>query len=72
MKQYRGLLIFTGIFLVICAAAFIPFKLYWYALAALAAGILLFIILFIWLSVTAKKQQEVMDRVFRENDSAVA
>ena len=72
MKQYRGLLIFTAIFLIICAAAFIPFKLYWYALGTLIAGILLFVILFIWLALTARKQQEVMDRVFRENDSAVA
>ncbi len=72
MKQYQGLLIFVGVFTVVAAAAFIPFHLYWFALAALIAGILLFAVLFLWLTMISNRQQEKMDRVFRENDSAVA
>ena len=45
---------------------------YWFALSALLAGILLFASIFIWLRVISDRQQKRMDRVFRENDSAVA
>ena len=72
MKQYRGLLIFLGILLLAAAAAFVPFQMYWFALAALLFGIMVFAIVLAWLSVLNKRQQEHMDRVFRENDSVVA
>ncbi|MBR0426520.1 MAG: DHH family phosphoesterase [Clostridia bacterium] len=72
MKEYQGLLIFVGVFMTVVAAAFIPFGMYWFALSALLAGILLFASIFIWLRVISDRQQKRMDRVFRENDSAVA
>lgn len=72
MKQYQGLLIFVGVFVVVAAAAFIPFHLYWFALAVLVAGILLFAVLLLWLITISNRQEELMDRVFRENDSAVS
>ena len=71
MKQYRGLLIFLGVFLVAAAAALVPFRQYWAALTVLILGILLFGIVFLWLWMINDKQQKRMDRVFRENDSAV-
>ena len=72
MKQYQGYLIFLGVFLAVAAAVFIPFGQYWYALGVLLGGLVLFAVSLIWLSLIAQKQQERMDRVFRENDSAVA
>lgn len=71
MKQYRGLLIFLGVFLVAAAAVLVPFRQYWAALTVLILGILLFGIVFLWLWMINDKQQKKMDRVFRENDSAV-
>ena len=70
MKQYQGLLIFAGVFLTVAAAVFIPLHQYWFALGALIAGIILFVVLFLWLRVINGEQQAKMDRVFRENDSA--
>lgn len=72
MKQYQGLLIFSGVFLTAVAAAFIPFGMYWFALGVLIAGIILFAVLFLWLMSINTRQQERMDRVFRENDSCVS
>ena len=72
MKQYQGLLIFLGVFLLILTAAFIPLGMYWYALGMLIAGIILFAVLFLWLMRINTSQQEKMDRVFRENDSCVS
>ncbi|MBQ9187966.1 MAG: hypothetical protein IJ138_01445, partial [Clostridia bacterium] len=72
MKQYQGYLIFLGVFLALAAAVFVPFHQYWYALGVLLGGMVLFAVTLIWLSMISQKQQERMDRVFRENDSAVA
>lgn len=72
MKRYQGLLIFLGAFVLGAAAAFLPLRMYWFALTALVAGILLFAVTFLWLMQISNKEQRLMDRVFRENDSAVA
>ncbi|MBR0081155.1 MAG: DHH family phosphoesterase [Clostridia bacterium] len=72
MKRYQGLLIFLGAFVLVAAAAFLPLRMYWFALTALVAGILLFAVTFLWLMQISNKEQRLMDRVFRENDSAVA
>lgn len=72
MKQYQGLLIFLGAFVAAAAIALLPFRLYWYALTVLLAGLLLFAIVFLWLYSIDNRQQKKIDRIFRENDSMVA
>ena len=73
MKQYGGILISFGAILALGAGAIALF-LKQYVLAAIVFGVGL-----VWLLITmlllhriAKKQQARMDRVFRENDSAVS
>ena len=73
MKQYRGILIAFGAIAVLGAGA-IAFFTGQYVIAASTLGAAL-----VWLGIMAlllhriaKKQQARMDRVFRENDSAVA
>lgn len=72
MNRYKGLLIFLGVFTTLGAAAFVPFEMYWFALGALVFGIVLFGAVFLWLGQINRKDREHMDRVFRENDAAVA
>ena len=73
MKHYSGILITQGAIAVLIAAAIEIFtKQYIVALAVLGAGLLWLLIMALLLHRIAKKQQAQMDRVFRENDSAVA
>ena len=73
MKQYSGILIAQGAIAVLIAGAVAVFtKQYVVALAILGAGLLWLLITALLLHRIAKKQQARMDRVFRENDSAVA
>ncbi|MBQ5991555.1 MAG: DHH family phosphoesterase [Clostridia bacterium] len=73
MKQYRGILIAFGAVSVLGAGAIAFFtKRYILAGAVLGAALLWLGIMALLLSRIARKQQERMDRVFRENDSAVA
>ncbi len=72
MKQYRGILIAFAAVLVLGAGAIALFlKHYWIALGVLGVGLLWLLIMALVLHAIAKRQQEQMDRVFRENDSAV-
>ena len=73
MKQYRGILIAFGAVSVLGAGAIAFFtKHYIIAGAVLGVALLWLGIVTLLLHRIAKKQQEKMDRVFRENDSAVA
>lgn len=73
MKQYSGILIAQGVIAALVAAAVELFtKQYIVALAVLGAGLLWLLIMTLILRRIAKKQEARMDRVFRENDSAVA
>ena len=73
MKQYSGILIAFGAVLAVGAGAIAAFsKQYWIALGVLGAGLVFLGVMALLLSGIAKRQQERMDRVFRENDSAVA
>ena len=72
MKQYNGLLIGFGTAVALGAGAVALFtKQYYIALGILAAGLVLLGIACLVLRSIAKKQQARMDRVFRENDTAV-
>ncbi len=72
MKQYNGLLIGFGSAVAIGAGAVALFaKQYSIALGILIAGLVLLGIAWLVLRGIAKKQQAKMDRVFRENDTAV-
>ncbi len=73
MKQYRGILIVSGVLVVLGAMAMASFgRQLIYGLIILGAGVLWIGIMALLLHGIAKKQQARMDRVFRENDSAVA
>ncbi len=73
MKQYSGILIAFGALTALGAGAIALFtKQYWVALALLGAGLVFLLVSALVLRGIAKRQQERMDRVFRENDSAVA
>jgi len=73
MKQYRGILIVSGVLVVLGAMAMASFgRQLIYGLIILGAGALWIGIMALLLHGIAKKQQARMDRVFRENDSAVA
>lgn len=73
MKQYSGILIAFGVIVALGAGAIAFFtKQYIIALAVLGAGLLWLGIMALLLRRIAKNQQAKMDRVFRENDSAVA
>lgn len=72
MKQYSGLLIAFGVLTVIGAGVIALFtKQYWIALGVLSAGLLFLLIAALILNRIAKRQQSLMDSVFRENGSAV-
>ena len=73
MKQYGGILIAFGAIVALGVGAIALFtKQYTIALAVLGAGLLWLGIMVLLLRRIAKKQQARMDRVFRENDSAVS
>ena len=73
MKQYRGILIAFAAVLAVGAGAIMLFtKQYWIALGVLGAGLLWLGAMALMFHTIANQQQERMDRVFRENDSAVA
>ena len=72
MKQYNGLLIGFGSAVALGAGAVAVFTdQYRIALGILIAGLVLLGIMCLVLHGIAKKQQATMDRVFRENDTAV-
>ncbi len=72
MKQYSGILIAFGTIAAIGAGAIaLVTKQYYVALGVLAVGVVWLGIMALLLRRIAKKQQARMDRVFRENDSAV-
>ena len=73
MKQYGGILIAFGAIVALGAGAVALFtKQYYIALAVLGTGLLWLGIMALLLYRISKKQQAKMDRVFRENDSAVS
>ena len=73
MKQYGGILIAFGAIIALGAGAVALFtKQYYIALAVLGTGLLWLGIMALLLYRISKKQQAKMDRVFRENDSAVS
>ena len=73
MKQYGGILIAHAAIVALGAGAIALFtKQYYIALAVLGAGLLWLGIMALLLYRISKKQQAKMDRVFRENDSAVS
>ena len=73
MKQYGGILIAFGAIVALGAGAVALFtKQYYIALAVLGAGLLWLGIMALLLYRISQKQQAKMDRVFRENDSAVS
>ncbi len=73
MKQYGGILIAYASIVALGAGAIALFtKQYSIALAVLGAGLLWLGIMALLLCRIARKQQARMDRVFRENDSAVS
>ncbi len=72
MKQYSGILITFGAVVALGAGAIALFaKQYIVALAVLTVGLALLGVVALLLWRISKKQQARMDRVFRENDSAV-
>ncbi len=72
MKQYRGILIAYAVILLAGAGAIALFtRQYVIALGVLGAGLLWLGAMALAFHSIAGKQQEQMDRVFRENDSAV-
>lgn len=72
MKQYSGILIAFGTILALGAGAIAFFtKNYIVALSVLATGVVWLLVMALLLYRISKKQQAKMDRVFRENDSAV-
>jgi len=72
MKQYNGLLIGFGTAVALGAGAVALFEhQYRIALSILIAGLILLGAMWLILRNIAKKQQAKMDRVFRENDTAV-
>ena len=73
MKQYGGILIAYAAIAALGAGAIALFtKQYSIALAVLGAGLLWLGVMAVLLHRISKKQQAKMDRVFRENDSAVS
>ena len=73
MKQYSGILIAFGALVALGAGAVaLLTRQYWVALGMLGAGLVFLLVSALVLRGIAKRQQERMDRVFRENDSAVA
>lgn len=73
MKQYGGILIAFGAIAALGAGAIALFtKQYYIALAVLGVGLLWLGVMALLLCRIARKQQARMDRVFRENDSAVS
>lgn len=73
MKQYRGILIAFGAILALGAGAIALFtKQYVIAAAVLGVGLVWLGVSALLLNRIAKRQEARMDRVFRENDSAVA
>ena len=72
MKQYSGILIAFGVLVALGAGAIALFtKQYWIALGVLTVGLIFLVTAALILRRIAKKQQALMDSVFRENDSAV-
>ena len=73
MKQYSGILIAFGALVALGAGVVaLLTRQYWVALGMLGAGLVFLLVSALVLRGIAKRQQERMDRVFRENDSAVA
>ena len=73
MKQYGGILIAHAAIVALGAGAIALFtKQYYVALAVLGAGLLWLGVMALLLYRISQKQQAKMDRVFRENDSAVS
>ena len=73
MKQYGGILIAHAAIVALGAGAIALFtKQYTIALAVLGTGLVWLGVMALLLCRIAKKQQAKMDRVFRENDSAVS
>lgn len=69
MKQYRGLLIYTFLAIIILCGAFLYFNSTW-GLVACGLGLVTLAVLFVSLLSISNKQQRTMDTVFRENDTA--
>lgn len=73
MKQYSGILIAFGVLVALGAGAIALFTgQYWIALGVLTVGLIFLVAAALVLRRIAKKQQALMDSVFRENDSAVS
>lgn len=72
MKVYRGLLIFTAAYFSAVALLGVLFRQYYAALLMLAIGLILTAVLMLWLRSIHNKQDQLMNRVFRENDGAVS